>query len=104
MESTSKAEILRDVLADMNHEDFAKFIERHKLEDTLIAEERKAKPDWVFADVECKAPCFNEKGVIIDLMGEVAFKPKDDFHSNQGVSGLCVRHAVAKALLGSWRF
>ena len=82
MESTTKAEILRDVLVDMNHEDFAKFIERHNLQDTLIAEERKAKPDWVFAGVECKAPCFNEKGETIDLMGEVAFKPKDDWHSN----------------------
>ena len=94
MESTSKAETLRDVLADMTHEDFAKFIERHNLTDTLIAEEGKEKPDWVYTDVACKAPCFNEKGETIDLKGEVAFKPKDDLHSNQGVTGLCVRHAV----------
>ena len=103
MENTSKAETLREVLADMNHEDFARFIERHNLTDTLIAEEQKDKPDWVFADVDCRAPCFNEKGETIDLKGEVAFKPKDDFHSNQGRSGLCARHAVAKALLQDWR-
>ena len=46
----------------------------------------------------------NANGETIDLDGEVAFIPKDDFHSNQGKSGLAVRHAIAKALLQSWRY
>ena len=37
-------------------------------------------------------------------MGDVCFIDTDDHHSNQGNSGLCARHAVAKALLGSWRY
>ena len=69
MESTSKAEILRECLADMNHEDFARFIERHNLQDTLIAEQHKAKPKWVFSDVDCRAPAFNDKGETLDLKG-----------------------------------
>ena len=46
----------------------------------------------------------NKRGETIDLNGEVAFKPKDDFHSNLGRSALVARHAVAKALLNSWRY
>ena len=39
MDNMSKTDTLREVLAGMTHEDFAKFIERHNLTDTLIAEE-----------------------------------------------------------------
>ena len=88
----------------MSHEGIARFIERHNLSDKLIAEEQKVLPKWVAADVECKAPCINEKGETLDLSGQVAFKRNDDWHSNQGRSGLCARHAVAKALLNYWRY
>ena len=67
MKDSSKVQTLRQILKDMSHEDIALFIERHNLSDTLIAEEQKVLPKWVAADVECKAPCINEKGETIDL-------------------------------------
>ena len=54
--------------------------------------------------MDCDAPVIDEKGQTLDLDGEVAFIPEDDWYSSQGSSGLCARHAVAKALLQYWRF
>ena len=103
MESLSKAETLREILDGMLKEEYAQFIEEHNLVDKLINKHRKNLAKWEFPPVDCKAPAINQNGQTVDLEGQVAFKPKDDFHSNQGRSGLCARHAVAKALLQSWR-
>ena len=103
MESLSKADILREVLDNMSKEDYAQFIEEHNLTNKLIAKHQKPLTKWKVPPVDCKAPAIDQNGQTIDLDGYVAFKPKDDMHSNQGKSGLCARHAVAKALLQSWR-
>ena len=46
MESTTKAETLREVLDDMSKEDYAQFIEEHNLADKLIAKHNKALTQW----------------------------------------------------------
>ena len=103
MESKSKAVTLRETLDNMSKEDYAQFIEEHNLADQLIAKHQKTLTQWEVPPMDCKAPAINANGETIDLEGYVAFKPKDDMHSNQGKSGLCARHAVAKALLNFWR-
>ena len=100
--SACKPDILRNVLMNMSHEGIAKFIEENNLTDKLIAQEHKPV-QWDVEPVACKAPAFNDQGETIDLRGEAAYKARDDYHSNQGVSGLSARHAVAKALLQDWR-
>ena len=83
MESTSKAEFLRETLDTMSLEQIAQFLERRNLQDELISEHHQVTK-WKTLPVDCRAPCINDKGETIDLNGEVCFLPNDDFYSCQG--------------------
>ncbi len=61
MESTSKAEILRETLDTMSLEQVAQFLEKRNLEDELISEHHQA-PKWKTPPVDCRAPCVNDQG------------------------------------------
>ena len=61
---------------------------------------------WEIKPVECLAPVLASNGKQIDLSKytDELFRINDDYFSVQGGTGLCVRHAVAKALLEHWRY
>ena len=79
-----------------------------------MSDENKDKIKNVFQELEaekaskgvkCRAEPKDEKGKVIKKMtDQELFRKLDDFYSVQGETGLCCRHALAKALLASWKY
>ena len=67
----------------------------------MIAQRKLFK--WEVKPVDCRAPAFDENGKEIKIKEQELFRDNDEMYSNQGETGLCVRHAVAKALMQCWR-
>ena len=54
--------------------------------------------------VECLAKAKDNKGKEINIAKQDLFRKNENFYSCQGTTGLCSRHAIAKALLDNWRY
>ena len=52
---------------------------------------------------ECLAKAIDSTGKEINIKDQEPFRKNEHFYSCQGTTGLCCRHALAKALLESWR-